>query len=231
MKPGDFDACLASPPYADGCVHTGGNDPHPEHVEGGTYRGVGLDGCISSPPYAESLASDDPDKRGGLFHDPKRHNDKTLTATYGPTDGQLGAMAAGGFEAAVSSPPYEASFSGWAGGGTKDFNGIPPRVYSQTASNLGNAHDATFWEAARTIVEQVYLVLKPRAHAVWVLKAYVRSGQIVDFPDQWRRMCEACGFETLHVHRAWLVEEHGAQATLEGTVERRHKERKSFFAG
>jgi hypothetical protein len=49
-------------------------------------------GVISSPPYAGSIGSDDPDKRGGLFRDPKRRNDKTLTAEYGQSRGQLGAM-------------------------------------------------------------------------------------------------------------------------------------------
>lgn len=63
--------------------------------------------AISSPPFVESLASDDPDKRGGLFRDPKRRNDKTLTAEYGTSAGQLGAMSGRGFDAAVSSPPWE----------------------------------------------------------------------------------------------------------------------------
>ena len=55
-------------------------------------KGVGgqLEGVITSPPYASSLASDEAQKRGGLFRDPKRGKDKTLTATYGETEGQLG---------------------------------------------------------------------------------------------------------------------------------------------
>jgi hypothetical protein len=49
--------------------------------------------AVQSPPYEGSLGSDDPDKRGGLFRDPKRRNDRTLTSTYSP-------------EVAVQSPPY-----------------------------------------------------------------------------------------------------------------------------
>lgn len=61
---------------------------------------------ISSPPYTSSLSSDDPDKRGGLFRDPKRRNDRTLTAEYGDEEGQLGTMPEGNLDAVVGSPPY-----------------------------------------------------------------------------------------------------------------------------
>ena len=54
-----------------------------------------VEGVITSPPYVESLASDEPQKRGGLFRDPKRGGDKTLTATYGETEGQMGRMKGG----------------------------------------------------------------------------------------------------------------------------------------
>lgn len=62
LPQGDWQAVVSSPPYADGCRHTGGDDPNPEHVQGGKLYGVGIAGAISSPPYAESLASDDPGK-------------------------------------------------------------------------------------------------------------------------------------------------------------------------
>ena len=53
---------VASPPYANGCAHTGGSDPHPEHVQGGAVHHVAYgmsDGqlgampavAVSSPPY------------------------------------------------------------------------------------------------------------------------------------------------------------------------------------
>ena len=65
---------------------------------------------VGSPPYTASLASDDPDKRGGLFRDPRRRGDRTLTAEYGVSEGQIGAMREGEPPAAVvSSPPWESS--------------------------------------------------------------------------------------------------------------------------
>lgn len=37
---GEVDLVASSPPYADGCSHTGGSDAHPEHVEGGEVHHV-----------------------------------------------------------------------------------------------------------------------------------------------------------------------------------------------
>lgn len=50
----------------------------------------GVDAAITSPPFEDSIGSDDPKKRGGLFRDPKRSGDKNLTGTYGKTAGQIG---------------------------------------------------------------------------------------------------------------------------------------------
>jgi hypothetical protein len=137
---------------------------------------------VSSPPFESSVGSDDPDKRGGLYRDPRRRGDVNLTATYGDSPGQLGAE-----------------------------------------------DGETFWNAARAVVEQVFAALAPGGYAVWVTKAFVRDGERVDFPDQWRRLCEAVGFETLHKHRTWMVQEHGVQLDLFGGEEAITKQHKSFF--
>lgn len=342
------------------------------------------DAVVSSPPYAESLASDDPDKRGGLFRDPKRRGDKTLTAEYGASPGQLGEMKAGELGAVVSSPPYAESLGdgksgidwgkqadretdhphGWDGetygradgqlgrmkaGDLDAMVSSPPwqrgaegalrkekfkdpeafaaamsandgqgtrnattpasrlaqmerdssRVYGDSegqlgamspgsldgavssppyekqgegggiaasmryesdypltaqdgglvrtkqakrstfslgyqnqtddSDNLANGSGETFWAAARQIMEQCYQALAPGAVAIWVLKGFVRKKKYVDFPDQWRQLGEACGFESLEWIRAWLVEDRGAQWDLWGSLEERTVERKSFF--
>jgi hypothetical protein len=64
---------------------------------------------------------------------------------------------------------------------------------------------------------------------VWVVKAFVRKGKRVDFPGQWQQLCESVGFETVHIHRAWLVEDRGSQYDLFGKVQENKVERKSFF--
>ena len=103
------------------------------------------------------------------------------------------------------------------------------RTYGDSPGQLGQTETDDFWTAARAIVDQCYLLLKPGAVAVWVVKRFVRDKQIVDFPDQWRRMCEAAGFETVEWIRAWVVEEHGEQVDLWGNNHSLKVERKSFF--
>jgi hypothetical protein len=69
----------------------------------------------------------------------------------------------------------------------------------------------------------------PGGHAVWVVKAFVRNKTLVDFPGQWRALCESVGFTTLHEHHALLTETRGAQHALDGSTLELITERKSFF--
>ena len=63
----------------------------------------------------------------------------------------------------------------------------------------------------------------------WVVKAFVRNHQRVDFPGQWRALCESVGFTTLHEHRCWLVGRRTTQLAWDGHHVSRKMERKSFF--
>jgi hypothetical protein len=94
---------------------------------------------------------------------------------------------------------------------------------------MGSEQGDDFWSAARQIVEQVYQVLAPGGHAVWVLKDFVKGGKRVPFCGQWRQLCEAAGFETLHEHHAMLVRHKGTSLTLEGKRVEHITESKSFF--
>ena len=146
-----------------------------------------------------------------------------------------------GLQAVVTSPPFGA-------GETRDRSPVSPghvadcinRAYTQdrqgsTPGNLAHMEageeglEDDFWTAARAIVDQCHLLLKPGAVAAWIVKRFVRDKQIVDFPDQWRQMCEAAGFETVEWIRAWVVEEHGTQMEMFGNHQDRKVERKSFF--
>jgi len=100
--------------------------------------------------------------------------------------------------------------------------------YGTEQGQLGIERGETFWTAARQVVEQTYHVLTPGAHAIWVCKDFVRDKARVPFSHQWAQLCEACGFEWLHEHRAWVVEDYGTQL---GFFEDQPiiKERKSFF--
>jgi len=313
-------AVVSSPVYPDardGVVSKGENIPtRYGQTSGnlGNMRGAtesNLAAVVSSMPFTNSLASDDPDKRGGLFRDPRRRGDRNMTGEYGasngqigamregeppsavvasppwanslnndgrgaadlkvvrqleekyhrrftdrsfcPTDygaskGQLGAMAEGQpvqVQASVASPPFEKSLDnilpraddGHDGSAVATFRRTgqwPERRpkglgYGQTDGQLGTESGTTFWEASAEIMRQVYQVLAPGGYTAWVCKAFVRKGALVDFPGQWQALGESCGFETIEVIRAWLVEDNGAQWTLENGLEERRIERKSFF--
>jgi len=257
--------CVSSPPYA-GSLGSGtsGIDwskqadretVHPHGWDGKTYGsqraqlGAMPEGefqaAVSSPPFVDAIGSDDPQKRGGLYRDPKRANDVNLTGEYGSSLGQLGRMGAGNFEACVSSPPYEGSLGNnhnpegdigraLSSGHTLESMRNPGGQlrykfeYGIGIGQLGEERGDTFWAAARQVVEQTYQALAPGAHAIWVVKDFVRNGERVPFTHQWAQLCEACGFVWLHEHRAWVVEDYGTQL---GFFEDQPivKERKSFF--
>ena len=107
--------------------------------------------------------------------------------------------------------------------------GLAEKIYQHMIEEGWLHPGDTFWGAARKIVEQVYFSLKPGGHAAWIVKSYVKAGQIVDFHDQWRQLCESVGFVTVHEHRAYVVEEHNPRYNLDGELVVDVKERKSFF--
>lgn len=197
-----------------------------------------FDGALSSPPYAEARIGQESSQEQCGHHD----------AYSAATPGQLGAMKPGEYESTIFSPPYENSISSEKNGidWTKVKPDYPGRVnhaerielhqrhhterrYSADADNLGNTAGNTFWSASRQIVEQVYSLLVPGAHAAFVVKAYVKNKAIVDFPGQWQRLCEAVGFEPVEYVRAWMVEDNGKRLDMEGNVHHDVTKRYSFF--
>ena len=89
---------ISSPPYADGCAHTGGADPHPQHIQGGEIRHVAYGASsgqlatmtVSSPPYEHSV-------HGGNGIDPEKltgnaagMHSQAFAEGYGTSLGQLG---------------------------------------------------------------------------------------------------------------------------------------------
>jgi hypothetical protein len=121
------------------------------------------------------------------------------------------------------------SYGGVAGARTTGNFSKEAHGYGTTNGQLESTTSDTFWTAAREILAHVYALLKPGGVAVFVVKAYVRDGQLVDFPGDWRRLAESLGFVTLHEHHALLVEEHGTQGGLFGEEVQVTVARKSFF--
>jgi hypothetical protein len=182
---------------------------------------------ISSPPFFGVTPT-----RGDPKYSWKFHGDQS---SYSSTPGNLGNMPACSVDSVISSPPFLAT----TGGCNKPINGDNAIIarhaagnmnigYSDNPSSLTN-NPNTFWAAARTIVEQVYQVLPVGGHAIWVCKDYVKGGEIVPFCDNWRRLCEAVGFETVHEHHAMLVMDKGTQIDMNGDKIHKTIKRASFF--
>lgn len=238
---------MKSPPYADsmGNAEKSGIDwgkqadresDHPHGWNGAGYSQA----AVSSPPYSPEVVRE----RGSHLElarmEKKGYKPKgsagmsgnvLMGESYGSTPGQLGVMYEGNFQSAVSSPPFRHSEGGTPEpkeGGSID-KAMQARHAAGNSAAEGYGVSETFWSAARQIVEQVYLALAPGAHAVWVVKDYVKNKQRVPFSDQWRQLCESVGFVTLHEHHAQLVHNKGASHTLEGGVVNHVTESKSFF--
>lgn len=199
--------------------------------------------AVSSPPFLQSEGGTPEPKAGGvidkaLYERHKAGNKKA--GGYGETEGQLHHMPSGSFDVAVSSPPFmqqekgggiAAAMRGEEYNMTTSLPGTNSGYQNQafTVGNLAEVDANDFWIAARQIVEQVYAALEPGGHACWVVKDYVKNKQVVPFSDQWRQLCEAVGFVTLHEHRAMLVHRKGKQGTLDGGSVEIKTESKSFF--
>ena len=262
---GGMGAAVSSPPFGEGETRNR-SDYAPGHVADMMSRAytqdrqgadpgnlaalraddAGFTAAVSSPPYADAVNGGE---GPGARHDPIYHNGdnayKPSSANgYGETPGNLGRMAGEGFEAAVSSPPFESSDLRKGGSDLLVQNAIrrgrdpnKPGTISNTTllpygdhpANIGNDQGETFWAAARVIVEQTYSVLSPGGYAAWVTKRFVRNKQIVEFSEQWAQLCEAVGFERVEWIRAMLTEEHGHQLDIFGESHPKGIKRASFF--
>ncbi len=147
-------------------------------------------------------------------------------------------------EAVIGSPPFEDNLQSGSPESKwklmqqcmRDGNGhtsskLPPGVgvdYGSTPGQLGAVAGQTFWQASRLIVEQCYAILKPRGIAVFVTKDFVRNKARVPFSDDWRKLCEACGFRLVEWVKASLVKEVAAP-NLFGGPQSREKKKCSFF--
>lgn len=205
-----------------------------------------IDAIVCSPPYstgdsasAQSITTRT-DKSAAWV---KANCGSAATEGYGLTPGQLGVMPAGPVaDALVSSPPYEGSLHAstdgidWdaarrndgAGGEHQAPGASVVAAYPSSPENIGNVNGETFWSAALDIVRESYAILKPGGVAVWVVKHFVRNKQIVDFPGDWRKLCEHVGFETFMEVHASLVTEETRSHLFDGERTTR-RERKSFF--
>ncbi len=151
----------------------------------------------------------------------------------------IGNLPPGSVEACISSPPWgdqEPSHAQGNSDSTKRLESgalkgrsVVQSQYGGGTDNLGNSSGSTFWEASRQILINCRELLRPGGHAIWVVKRYVRNGKIVEFSDQWLRLCESVDFRLVCRHRAMLTEEYGTQRNLSHEDEVDKMKRCSFF--
>ncbi len=203
---------------------------------------------VSSPPYAETLKGDGSQAETAEESRAKRRTEggslgqSQRTQGYGSA-GNLGNLPAGEVSAVVSSPPWEGSindgadhkrmrekYPGWGlnPDGSNRMARSVGQDYGTNQGQLGNITGETFWTAAHQIVSECHALLKPGGVAVWVVKAFVRKKALVDFPGDWRRLCESVGFVLVEEIHASLVKERKDRGLFGGDVVKR-TERKSFF--
>ena len=255
MKDGGISGAISSPPYHhtrvdsdvqrkaadpkidlteidDGMRHYGDEDGQLSMMKEGD-----ISAALSSPPYGDIAQS------GGIKGLIERNVGLTRGQRsfdeYGSEEGQLGKMGVEGFEASLSSPPYEAAIEKRSAGSGAVGRGEFPVGRSERAANeegyghtdgqMGGDVGQDFWMAARTIVDQVYAALKPGGVSVWIVKNYIRDGKVVEFSKMWERLCQAAGFETVEWIKAWFIEEGEAQIDFEGNHHKKRVKRSSFF--
>src|SRR3990167_4764096 len=109
-----------------------------EEASSGQWPACAGRAAVSSPPYADSM-----EKKGGIDPDKSKYSYgpnsqmNRSDTRYGETDGQLGAMKAGGFEAALSSPPYADSINqNGEGPGMAGNKAQRERIYAGEASEI-----------------------------------------------------------------------------------------------
>lgn len=254
MTAGEIDAVISSPPYAETLLNddqrqAGKGEPlrWGTHEEYGTSPGqlgvmkedVGVDAVVSSPPFGsgDSASAQSISERTDKSAEWVKNNcGPAATQGYGSSPGQMAELSMNtGVDAVVTSPPYEATLNTVEDperrkertGGFEC--GQKVTRYGETEGQVGALVGDTFWTAARDIVRECHALLKPGGYAVWIVKAFVRDKAIVDFPGDWRKLCEYIGFETLTEVHAMLVKEHKLGINLLEVDDADRKTRKSFF--
>jgi len=205
----------------------------------------GVDAVVSSPPYVAPPGHDTGHPRLDATEDARRETEGSARRSgYGHEAGNIADLRDDSVDAVVTSPPYGSGDSASAQSITtrtdKSAMWIKANLtgsactegYGTSEGQMAEMtmkHEAdTFWTAARDIVRESYELLRPGGYAVWIVKAFVRDKTIVDFPGDWRKLCEYVGFETVTEVRAMLVKQQEYVNLLgHDTVEK--TERKSFF--
>jgi len=246
---------VTSPPYTKE-PRQGGDDKHPERMEGAEWSGK-YSGAISGPPYSDAIST--AAQRGkpssGWV------NDKGIAHNlYGKGTAQIGNLRdpKGDIDAVLSSPPYEGSMkseedtetrakrTGGFKQGMKNLRYGESRVkflgrdpsglsnrdragLSAAQNNIGQCVGQTYLSAMLAVYRELHAVLKPAGVVCLVTKNPVKAGTIRRLDEDTIRLMNAAGFTLIERKVAMLTEELGEQMTLDGGSRKIRRSRMSFF--
>jgi hypothetical protein len=183
-----------------------------------------LEAAVGSPPYEDSLCSDDPVKRGGLFKDPKRGGDPSLTGNYNGSYTQ----------AAVGSPPFEAQSGGDGPASRKGMIGDTGIIDRHAAGNANGKHGTGYaenkegqigvakGETYASMCRDVYRALHSAGipTVVLVTKNPVKDQKLKRLDLLTIRLMEEAGYQLMARRRAYLWQTVGELAARGVTIER-----------
>lgn len=157
---------------------------------------------VTSPPFSQPETRDRYKVQEGVISDAITR--ATTVDKQGTSEGNI---------AIATSPPYEGLILSDGGGIANKMRYTYRKGgnYGNTGDNIGQQTGETYWDAIGTILEQLYTLLPKEGHVAWVVKPFVRKGQIVDLPQMTLDLMIAIGFTPV----VWV------DADFEG--------RKSFF--
>jgi len=223
---GDIDAVLTSPPWERGARggQQGWSDPDKAAaVAAEKYKDGSRRGHRAS---AEAIAAQ-------MRRDEKR--------VYGESEGQIANLPFGMIDAALSSPPYEASSQCQDKNFRRDDRFREGDWHQQKRNNpnfpespssdgqIGKERGDTYLSAMLAVYRELHAVLKPGGVCALVTKNPVKNGAIRRLDEDTIRLMEAAGFTLIERKHAMLSEDLGEQMTMDGGIKKIQRVRMSFF--
>lgn len=89
----------------------------------------------------------------------------------------------------------------------------PPHPERPSNLPMGSNLDE-YWRAMEQVVDQCCEFLRDQAVAVWIVRPWERSGQVINFPEEWVRMCEHGNWELVEVIESMYEEPKASQRPL-----------------
>lgn len=192
---------ITSPPYGESEPQTGGNKGvwgqdakarvKSDYMHPSNPGNIGNLAGITSPPFSEPSTRDRRSVQDGSV---ANFMQRSYTVDHQAADpANIARLPIG----AVTSPPYENNNVNAGNRPRPELGknkGLAFKEYGESKGQLGNESGETYWEAVRTIYEQLYELFSPGSHAAIVIKAFVRNKKIIPLPQMTLDLLVDIGF-------------------------------------